>query len=268
MAFSFQLSPRSPTNKVWSPLSPTEDQEWVADGIEDSETVKLLALQMSPGAVVTSQGILYRQSVKLNRQGHLLYYVTVTYSPKDRSKFNWSFDTTGGTFNIKTSRQHIASYVAAGEVAKDHKGAINRQLDGSVDGVDIVIPSMKINGTFTHPYGIVTLDFAAKMQDMTGFVNSKTFLRRKPGEVLFLGANGSDGTEAEATVGYSFAIEKELQNKLIGGITVVKKEGHDYAWVEFKNGEAANQPITKPRQIDVCRVYERIDLAAELGFGG
>jgi hypothetical protein len=84
-----------------------------------------------------------------------------------------------------------------------------------------------------------------------------------------LGGRLSDGTECEASAGYSFAVSKELQNKLTGAITIVKKEGHDYAWVEFKpDVDAGGGPITKARQIDICRVYERIDLAAELGFGG
>ncbi|WP_254512850.1 hypothetical protein [Anatilimnocola floriformis] len=271
MVFSFQRRATSPSSLVTTllpVLEITQEEEWIADGIDDAETVRNLAFQMSPAAIPTTQLILYRRGVTLSRQGHALYYVTVHYTPRDRTKWTWDFDTSGGTFNIKTSRQHMGSYVQPGETAKDHKGAIGRQLDGSVDGADIVIRSMKFNVTCVQPLGVVTIAYAMHIHELTGCVNSKPMFGRPPGEVLFLGGRGSDGTETEASVGCMFAIEKNLQNKLIGGINVVQKDGHDYAWVEFKNDTDGDSPVTVPVQIDVCRVYDRVDLAAELGFGG
>jgi hypothetical protein len=61
-------------------------------------------------------------------------------------------------------------------------------------------------------------------------------------------------------------MERTLQNALIGGITVVEKQGHDYAWVEFRQAAIDGQAVTIPRQIDVCRVYDRIDLKTALGI--
>lgn len=271
MAFTLVERPSSPvggSSIIGPPFDASAEREFVADGIDDAEVVRQLAFQMTPGAIPTMHGILYRKEVRLARQGHMLYYVTNSYGPRDRGKWTWDFDTSGGTFNIKASRQHMGSYVAAGEVAKDHKGAIGRQLDGSVDGVDIIIPSLKLNVAYTHPLGVVTIAYARFIRSLTGKVNSTPIFGFAPGEVLFLGGRGSDGTETEASVGYSFAVEENLQNKLIGGITVASKQGHDYAWVEFKNAVDGNQPVTIPRQIDVCRVYERADLAGALGFGG
>lgn len=247
---------------------PTQNHEFVCEGIDDHETVRMLGFQTTPSAIATGQGILYRQDVAVTRQGHQLYYVSVPYSRQNLFGIDWDFDTSGASVNVKASRQLVASYVAAGEVIKDHKGAINRQLDGTIEGVDIVIPSMRINVRFTHPLGVVTFQFARAMRALTGKVNSTSLFGFAPGEVLFLGARGSDGNNTDAQVSYSFAIEENIQSKVIGGITLAKKDGHDYAWIEFKHDIDGGQAVTVPRQIDVCRVYERVDLAAAFGFGG
>lgn len=265
MTFTFELSANSPTSVTSNP--PSEEQEWIADGIDDHTTVHAAALLYTPNAIATAQGTLYRQDVRLSRQGHSLYYVSVPYAPRDKAKWTWDADLTGGTFNIKVSRQHIASYVADGEDETNHNGVIGRQIDGTVSGVDIVIPSMKWNVSITQPYGVVTPAYARFVRSLVGKVNSAPLFGFAAGEALLLGGRMSDGTECEATVSFSFAIEQNLQELLVGGIEVARKDGHDYAWVQFKPSPVANLPATKPVQVDVCRVYERVDLAASLGFG-
>lgn len=264
--FSFLPSPRSPLSISSKPAA--QELEWVATGIDDANTVHGYALLHTPNAIASPMGILYRQDVKLSYQGHCLYYVSVPYAPRDKTKWTWDGDTAGGTFNIKASKQHIASYVPPGGVATDHKGAIGRQLDGTVDGVDIVIPAAKWNVQVTMPYGVVTPAYFRFIRSLTSRVNSAPIFGWPPGEALLLGGRMSDGTESEAVVNLSFAIEENLHNLIVGGITVVEKQGHDYAWVEFALKPIDNQPATVPKQIDICRVYDRIDLAAALGIGG
>ena len=53
-----------------------------------------------------------------------------------------------------------------------------------------------------------------------------------------------------------------------GGITVDEKQGWDLYWVAFESDEDGGQPVTKPQYIYVERVYDRIPMAASLGFGG
>lgn len=266
--FSFLPSPRSPLSMSAKP--PAQELEWVASGIDDEFVVMGQALLHTPNAIATPMGILYRQDVKLVRQGFGLFYAQAPYAPRDTTKWTWDGDTAGGTFNIKASREHVASYVAAGEVAKDHKGAIGRQIDGTIDGVEISIPAAKFNVQVTMPSGVVTPAYFRFIRTLTSRVNSTPIFGFAAGEVLLLGGRMSDGTEADATVNLSFAVEENLQNLVVGGITVARKDGHDYAWVEFKNDvdPGGLLPVTKPRQIDVCRVYERTNLAAALGIGG
>lgn len=252
--------------------------KYVAAGESSSSAVRMAGFQFSPPMIATSEGIMYRQDVKVTSQGHDIYHVDVSYALKSKSEktipvgtWTWDFSTQGGEFTIKTSKSTVASYVQGGDVVTDHKQAINVQQDGKVEGTSIVIKSMKLNVTYKHPTGVVTLPFAMALADLTGTVNSTPMFNRPPGEVLFLGADGSDGTEAEAVVKCSFAIEKNLQNKVISGITVAQKNGWDYSWIEFKTAIEEGPPrreITVPRQINIERVYDRVNLAAALGFGG
>lgn len=253
-----------------SPSSMTKDgatEEWICEGIDDAVAVQGAAMLYTPPALATRFGIFQRDDIQVTRAGFRLHYVTVPYAKRSNvGKWTWNADTQGGQFTIKTSREHLASYVAPGQVAKDHKGAIGRQPDGTIEGVPIIIPAMKFNVTYSHPLGVVTPAFARYIHSLTGMVNSAPFLGWAPGEVLFLGGQMSDGTDAEATATYSFAMERNLQNALIGGITVTQKQGHDFAWVEFRPALIDGQTVTIPRQIDVCRVYERTNLAQALGL--
>jgi len=261
-----------PVSRSGSVSEPQQDREYVCTGTNDTAAVVLLALQLTPPALATAQGIIYRQDVKYTSQGHNLFYVTVPYAKRQAKNqevgsWTWDFDTSGGTVNVKASKQTLGSYVPVGGVAVNHNGAIGKQIDGTIDGVDIIIPTLKLNASYKHAMGVVSLPFASAMADITGCVNSTSIFGRAPGEVLFLGARGADGTDTEASVGYSFALEKNLQNLIIGGITVAEKQGHDYAWVEFQNFVDADQGATKPKQINVERVYRRVDLKQLLGFG-
>lgn len=249
--------------------------KYVAAGENNAAAVRMAGYQFSPPMVATINGIMYRQDVKAVPQGHELYFVDVPYAPKSQSDktipvgtWTWDFNTQGGEFTIKTSKSTVASYVAGGDAVVDHKQAINVGQDGKVEGTQIVIKSMKLNVSYKHPTGVVTMPFAMALADLTGTVNSTKMFNRPAGEVLFLGAEGSDGTEAEAVVKCAFAIEKNLQNKIIGGITVAQKNGWDYSWIEFKTAKDGGREVTVPRQINIERVYDRTDLAAALGFGG
>ena len=211
-------------------------------------------------------GTLFRQDVQLDWQGRDVCYVKVPYGPrkKESGNFRLSFDTTGGTIHIKLAKSHVASYPAG---APNHGGAIGVNKD-EVEGTDIVIPALKLTGTFTHPAGIITLPQIKHLARITGTVNNGTFLTMAAGEVLFLGCQGSEGTDTETSIAYQWACSENLQNEVIGGITVAQKDGWDVAWIEFKNDVDGGKPIKPPAFIHVERVYRRIDMALALGFGG
>jgi hypothetical protein len=264
MAFSIRERPNS-RDSTNSP--PAVTLRYVAQGEHSSGIVNAYALGATPAIVVHRNAILYRQDVQLEPAGYDVYYITVPYAQKkkENGSFHLSFDTSGGTLNLKASKQTVASYP---EGAPDHGGAIGVKSNKEVEGADVVIPALKLSVKFSHPAGIVTIPRIKQLARWTGNVNSDTFLTFSPGEVLLLGAKGSEGSEAETEVSYDFACSENLQNKVIGGITVAEKQGWDLYWVAFKNDVDGSRPVTKPEYIYVERVYDRIPMAASLGFGG
>lgn len=241
---------------------------WIAE-TTDPDVARALVLATAPGALVTLSQTLYRQTKEISLEpdtGASLWIATVPYAPQqtETGSMKWGFDTTGGTVNIKAALEHMESYPAG---AEGHQGAIGVHGD-EVDGTDIVIPALKLNVSYSWPKGIITLAQAKAYARNTGKVNSDTFMTFEAGEVLFLGATGSDGSDTPAEIAYQFACSENLQNKLIGGINVVEQKGWHVAWVEFKDGDVAGgKPIKPPKAIHVERVYEEVNLQALLGFG-
>ncbi len=252
---------------------PSETREYVIRGVFDTDYAQALALAGTPAILTSAAGLLYREDAKVDEHGYGVWYATVPYGPKknETGQWTWDFDTTGGSITIKASKSTVARYVPPGKTAADHKQLIGVHGD-EVDGTTVVIPTLKINARYRHPLAVVTIPYAKQLARWTGKVNSDTFLTFDAGEVLFLGARGSDGTQAEAEVGYSFACEENLQNIVIGEIQNIQKQGWDYLWLEWEDYTdetgGTKKPAKKPKQINVERVYDRIPLAASLGFGG
>jgi hypothetical protein len=274
MAFSFYERPSS-RDSTDSP--PAVTLRYCAQGEHNDAIVKSYARLATPLVVVHNGAFLYRQDISCEPAGFDVYYLTAPYAPKKREhgSFRLTFDTTGGTLNVKCSRSTVASYKQPGDTGDipNHQGAIGVKSKGKgldVEGAEIVVPALKITVHFKHPMGVITIPQIKQLARWTGNVNSDTFLTFAPGEVLFLGCKGSEGSDAETEVGYDFACSENLQNKLIGGITVAEKQGWDVYWVQFKQDvdPDADKPISPPEYIYVERVYDRIAMAASLGFGG
>jgi len=251
---------------------------FVARGSNDAAYVKAYAYAATAAILSTVQGAMYRQDIRIDSAGHELFYVTVPYAPRSESNGNgntlqagqwtWNVSTTGGSFHIGTSKETVGKFALPGKDAADHKQSINVQPDGTVSGTEIVIPALRLSVTYKHPIAALSLDHSFALSDLTGTVNSTTMFGRPAGELLFLGFEGSDGTDCEAVATYHFAREKNLQTKVIGGIEVAEKQGHDLLWIEYKTDVADSKKVSVPKHIYVERVYEREDLAAALGFGG
>jgi hypothetical protein len=262
MSFSFSERPdsRSTTSNP-----PTYTSRWGAYGTQDAAFVKAYAIGATPAMVSTIQGTLYRQDIIVDPGGFEIFYVQVAYGVEKRELGSWrfNFDTTGGTLHIKSSKSTVNSY---GTSPPDHKQLIGYNGD-EVEGCEIVIPALKINVFYSHPLGIVTISKAKQLAQYTGTVNSASFLGFAAGEVLFLGATGSDGTDVEAEVQYQFACSQNATGLTIGDISGIAKQGHDYLWIRFKDAVSGLYAVKQPQFVYIERVYDRTDLATVLGFG-
>lgn len=260
--FSFEEMPESRSFAA-EPASYTT--KWKADGEHDDATVQAYAIAATPTSVFTPVGQLFRQNVQVEPDGWGQYIVTVPYGPRKRNTgdYTWSFDTGGATVKIKAAKEHIASYPDDGDW---HKGAIGVKGDGEVEGVDIVIPALALTVTFNHPSGIVTLDYAKQLAAATGTTNSASFLGFDAGELLFLGASGSDGSEAAASVAFKLAASQNVTDLSFGDITSIVKQGHHVAWVEFEDGVDTGEAVRPPKRVHIERVYGESNFASVFGW--
>lgn len=269
MPFTFDERPES-RQSSFDP--PTETLIYNALGEQDDMVVKTYAIAGTPFSIFTAAGILYRQDIRVDPVGWANYKVTVPYGKKKRNtgEYSFHFDTTGATVNIRCSRQHVSSYdstgILAGADANLHKGAIGVQLDGEVAGVDVVIPCLKLSIDFKHPRGIVTIARAKHLSDCTGRYNDQPYLGFDSGELLFLGATGSDGTDSDAEVSYHFAGSPNTTTLKFDQILGITKKGWEAAWVEFKREEVNGKPTSKPMRVHIERVYEGLDFATAFGW--
>jgi len=177
--------------------------------------------------------------------------------PGGGSASNYSFDTGGGTTHITQARATIDTYVPVGATKPDFKGAINVTRD-SVDGVDITSPVYNFGETHYFSPHQITGSYKAMLFGLTGKVNSDGFRGFMPGEVLFLGASGSQSGDEEWEITYRFAASPNRYAFYVGDIYVPAKRGWDYMWVQYKDAEdaAANKLVKVPAVVTVNEVYE------------
>jgi hypothetical protein len=252
-------------------LNPTEIRRYKIADVASKNTANGIALAATPAIVSTIYGLLYRQDIQISQSAYNQWIVEVPYGPRKAvtGDFTWDFDTTGGTIHITQAKQEVGRFPAAS--APDQRGAIG--VDGDeVKGTDIIVPAMKINVNFRHPYGVITLPQAKFLANITGTTNATPFLTFPPGEVLFLGARGQDGSEAEATVSYQFAMAANQVGMTIGEIANVSKRAWEVAWIRYQDNivtsDGKEVPTREPKFVYVDRVYDEIDMATALGFGG
>ena len=141
-----------------------------------------------------------------------------------------SIDTTGGTL----LRTVAISETRYGTGAADFKGAIDVQ-DGVAQGVEIVIPALKINvrARIASQYITSPAAYANIIAELTGTTNLNAEFggAYAAGELLFLGASG-EIVGNDPTLTFSFAASKNITGLTIGGISGVAKTGHQYLWCE------------------------------------
>jgi hypothetical protein len=255
------------TSRSGSVSPPSLTLKYVASGTSDDLFVRSYAINATPAIYGTAQGVLYRQDIRIEAESASVFYVDVPYGPKEKEtgSFTLSFDTQGGTVHITSSKSTIGKYPNG--VAPDYKQAIGVHGD-EVDGCDVVVPALKLQLTYKHPAGIISLPRIKLLALATGTVNSDTFLTFPPGSVLFLGCSGTEGTATETEITYHFACSENADSLTVGDITGINKKGHDYLWVSFKDDVDGGRAVKVPQFVYVERVYKFASLSGILGFGG
>lgn len=272
--FTFKEVPNSRSSTEWPP---SYTFRYRALGEFSDLNVRQSARFLTAPVVINDDGQqLNRSDIQLDSQGWCNYLVTIVYSKKNNEvggSAQFYFDTTGGTLRIKAGKEHISTTWASGEpVTPDnpHKGAINVKNDGDVEGADIIIPVLKLSYTFRHPHGSVDEAFARLLARSTARFNSDTFRGFQAGELLFLGASGSQGTQSDSEVQYHFIASENADDLTIGAIASIAKKGHELLWIQFKptveTSGGGKSAATVPQAVHIERVYDPIAFADTFGW--
>lgn len=258
----------TPDSRAWTTDPPSVTYRYKATGEHNDAIVRAYALAATPLVVYTDIGTLYRGNLQIDPDGHKQYSVNVPYGPSNKNQTGsatFRFDTTGATINLKAAKEHIDSY-PAGSPTDPHKGSIGVTKKGDVDGAEIVVPALKLTYSFKHAAGVINEDHARALAGVTGMTNLDEFRGFQPGELLYIGSTGEDGSETEASVEYVFVASQNVSDLTVGDITGIAKEGHHYLWIEFKNEVEDGQPAVQPSRVHIERVYDPIDFASAFGW--
>jgi hypothetical protein len=243
-----------------------------------------LRMWQYPGASVQ----LMAESYSVDYLGDDAWHVEINYekagadddqpNPLRRSR---SFDTSGGM-------QHITQAQATGSggtldfekrypsEATNMSGAIGVD-DNGVNGVDIVVPQLTWTETYDVPSTYVTSNYIKSVASLTGSVNNGGFRGFAAGEVLFLGASGSQEWDQEKgngpwTLSFKFVASPNAESGgtvpaiTIGSISGIQKKGHEYLWVRYESSVESNALFKKPKAVYVSKVYPDKSFAG-LGIG-
>lgn len=210
-------------------------------------------------------GDLKRKEMRCTHLGGGVHEATVDYAPPPPIDPILSFDTTGGSQHIQHSRETVAKVALPGVQAPDFENAIGVSED-NVAGTDITVPVFNFSETHYLDPSAVTQSYKLALFRLTGRVNNATFRGFAAGEVLFLGAQGSQrGSDERWELTFNFAASPHVQGLQVGNLQPVDKEGWHYLWVRFRDAEDARTLIKRPFAAYVERVYEEDDFG-DLGI--
>ena len=219
-------------------------------GAADEATAEACAAANVPA---TFMGF-YLDDYSISERGAGIWDVVINYSPIDRNQMALSFDTSGGTQTITQSLSTVNQYTN-GDPFINFKGAI-RPSDNGVEGCEITVPVLSFSET--HYFPAASPPSLATLFGVTGKVNSDGFREFAVGEVLFLGASGSQQGAEDWQIDFSFAAMPNVTDLTIGDIGGVAKRGWDYLWVYYANVQDDVGKVVRriPRQVNIEQVYQ------------
>lgn len=257
----------------------------------NSSDARAVALQNTPNVY---QGML-RTSIELDRLTTLDgaeegdFAVTIGYGLTDipeEGEVRFSASTKGGREKVTLALDTYDSVgIDAAHPAADTGGAIGVGADGSVSGVEIVVPQPTFSLEIHVDFSLITNAYWTNLELMTGRTNNAEFYGREPHEVVFFGAD-FDGTmrvNAEeqqlARLRFDFGVSKsQLYDASdatnFPGVTIpglqrpISKRGWDYLDVRY--GEfvdaTSNTKVSRPVMAWARQVLIAHDFG-ELGIG-
>lgn len=215
---------------------------------------------------------MFLQKYDVEPQGGGYWYVEASYGVKEPKASVYSFETTTQTTHVTVSKETMASGSVRGdeEEAPDYGGAIGVAED-KVNGTDILVPTFAFTETHYIPAELITGAYKVLLFQLTAQTNELSWKGFAPGEVLFLGAQGSLKDKEDWEISFKFACSPNLEDLPIPGEeeeVIPFKQGWWYLWYSFAQKKDPDAPkvVVTPDFWYLERLYDPGDLS-QLGIG-
>lgn len=165
-------------------------------------------------------------------------------SNHDGQPVRLQFSTGGGTQTLKYSQRTLTKLLCPnvnGKQAPDQKGAVNVGESGP-EGVEYPVPALE----FGYTYKVLpnTVDVFA-LYAATGKWNANYWRGFAPGELMFMGVDGTIDLTQGGDLTYKFSAKANRSNLRINGSKSFSARGWDYVWtLNDKREDAAAKKVT------------------------
>jgi len=215
-------------------------------------------------------GGLARRTPSLGEFDGVHQFASIEYSgstPLVAGNTEFSFDTTGISWEITHSIQTKESVAAPGKTAPDFSNGINVGNDGPA-GVQLPLPG-KMNFEEKHYLADsqVTPAYKRNVMDLSFTVNNNYFKGFAAGEVLFKGVRGSKREQNLWELNYFFSWFPNRTNlEIAPGIVLGQVDGFDVWWLYEEQEARDDHLVWTPVAGYVEQVFERTNFAG-IGIG-
>ena len=174
---------------------------------------------------------------------------TITPQIPDVNQTIVEFSISSHNHRIKNSIKTVFSKAKNGN-APNFNRAIHVSSDNSIEGIDIIVPSLTVDVTKTYRSGTESIPI---LESMVGKVNSNVVeitdsqtgvkLTAKPGEALLVGARGGRAeSDGKFRLSLQLSIMRNEENFSLADIPGFSKKGWEYVWVYYTKSKC---PETK-----------------------
>lgn len=234
---------------------------------EASTETAAISATLASGTVPATIGDLVRDpSVEVEEIGSDIWLATVrwanpNFTAKEPDSFEISFDISTQTVHITQSIATVNRYAASGDTARDFKGAVNVNEDGSVDGVDILVPALSFVLKYVFAPEDVNDAYIATLMATAGKVNSDSFHEFAAGTLILTKVSGAKNQDGNWDITFGFSCSENATGLTVGSITGINKKGWEYMWVYYATqtvdaGGGLTYTHKVPKSVYVEQVYK------------
>jgi len=214
------------------------------------------------------------QQVDLTRLSKGLYVGDVTFSAQDAG-----LQETGDRkvrFEVQGNREKVTDALTQqqfGELPEGPSPDVGNAIgvgERGVDGVEIIVPSVRFSVDWIYPGDTVNPTFRRIIADLVGKINDAPAFGYSTGEVLLAGASLEERVRPQDSVWdarFDFLVSRDATFEYPPGLVPagdpdpIPKPGWSFLWVQYQSKPSGASGVDKPQAVAVyvAETYEQAD---------